>query len=450
MASFTIGAAPWPVGQSVSAYPAEAWPDSRSAPAGSATAVAVVSAANTASFTGLADNRRYVAYALGAGVRFSTFSARALSDRDRLTALEATAAVQEPAVVTGSVPALRAASRTGRALMMTNSPGNQDWTGVTYSDYDLIVLHDSTDTARLDAIKVASPSTLVLFYVDLLFAGVPGTDACLLDVAVARSNGWLATTNGTTEIPNPFNTALPQRLLDPGKPGVKEAMAAALAALTASSSAWDGVFLDDVNGDYGEGWTFIPTIQGYSTVTMWSYALQYALEYVKRFFPSLLLIGNLGGWDALPAEMDRIGLVLDGGFKERFAQDNARAVQSTTQIANEAASANKLTAAKKIYFAEVQNTDAVTDTQSVRYGLAAIQAMAEPGYWILGSATQGNYGAREPAITELGRDSGRPLSVFANASGLVSRTFRNYTVQANTTGGTLSGVPALTGVFTAR
>jgi hypothetical protein len=391
MASFTIGAAPWPVGQSVSAYPAEAWPDSRSAPAGSATAVAVVSAANTASFTGLADNRRYVAYALGAGVRFSTFSARALSDRDRLTALEAT-----------------------------------------------------------DAIKVASPSTLVLFYVDLLFAGVPGTDACLLDVAVARSNGWLATTNGTTEIPNPFNTALPQRLLDPGKPGVKEAMAAALAALTASSSAWDGVFLDDVNGDYGEGWTFIPTIQGYSTVTMWSYALQYALEYVKRFFPSLLLIGNLGGWDALPAEMDRIGLVLDGGFKERFAQDNARAVQSTTQIANEAASANKLTAAKKIYFAEVQNTDAVTDTQSVRYGLAAIQAMAEPGYWILGSATQGNYGAREPAITELGRDSGRPLSVFANASGLVSRTFRNYTVQANTTGGTLSGVPALTGVFTAR
>jgi hypothetical protein len=40
--------------------------------------------------------------------------------------------------------------------------------------------------------------------------------------------------------------------------------------------------------------------------------------------------------------------------------------------------------------------------------------------------------------------------VTANASGLVSRTYRNYTIQANTTSATLSGVAALTGVFTAR
>jgi hypothetical protein len=93
MASFTINAAPWPVGQPVNVYPAEAWPDPRATPYGAATTAAAVAAAGTVAFTGLDDNRRYVAYALGQGVRFGTATAGlqapvATPDRERIKALE--------------------------------------------------------------------------------------------------------------------------------------------------------------------------------------------------------------------------------------------------------------------------------------------------------------------------------------------------------------------------
>jgi hypothetical protein len=353
-------------------------------------------------------------------------------------------------VTAASTPKIRTTGRTGRALMSTNSIANQTWTAVTYTNYDLIVLNNSANTSRLATIKTASPTTLVLAYIDLLFAGVPGTDACMIDVSVARTNGWLATTNGTTEIVNPFAPASAQRLLDPGRPGVKEALTASMLTEFATDSRWDGLFLDDIN-PYGESWTAVPVISGYTTVTQWCYAIQHCIAYMKLAAPTKLLIGNMGDWEAVPTEQDRVAMAMDGGFKERFAQDNTRTAQTTTSISNELASVNKLTSAGKIYFGEVQNVNQSTDTQSMRYGLAAMLAMGEPGYWVLGSAQQGDYNAvPEPSITELGRDNGQPISVTANASGLVSRTYRNYTIQANTTSATLSGVAALTGVFTAR
>ena len=91
--SFTIQVAPWPVGQSVSAYPAEAWPDPTRSPSGSAHASGTVTSAGTVTFDDLADDRRYVAYALTTGVRFATSTAGPLvpssvPDRQRIGRLE--------------------------------------------------------------------------------------------------------------------------------------------------------------------------------------------------------------------------------------------------------------------------------------------------------------------------------------------------------------------------
>jgi hypothetical protein len=93
MASFTISVAPWPVGQVVGAYPIENWSDPLRAPSGAATASGTVTSTNTVLFDGLDDNRRYVAYALGQGVRFATSATGlqasvAVPDRERIKALE--------------------------------------------------------------------------------------------------------------------------------------------------------------------------------------------------------------------------------------------------------------------------------------------------------------------------------------------------------------------------
>jgi hypothetical protein len=69
VASFTVGGQRWADGTSVGAYPAAAWPDTTQAPSGSAVATAAV-AGGAVTFTGLSENVRYVAYAVGVGVRF--------------------------------------------------------------------------------------------------------------------------------------------------------------------------------------------------------------------------------------------------------------------------------------------------------------------------------------------------------------------------------------------
>jgi hypothetical protein len=69
VASHTISGQRWADGTTVSVYPAAAWPDPSQAPSGSAVTTAAV-AGGAVTFTGLAENVRYVAYAGGLGVRF--------------------------------------------------------------------------------------------------------------------------------------------------------------------------------------------------------------------------------------------------------------------------------------------------------------------------------------------------------------------------------------------
>jgi hypothetical protein len=104
VASFTISAAPWPAGQVVSVYPAEAWPDARSAPSGPSAASSAVTSAGTVAFSDLADKRRYVAYAAGQGVRFATATSGlqasvATPDRERIKLLEDASAAPAGATV---------------------------------------------------------------------------------------------------------------------------------------------------------------------------------------------------------------------------------------------------------------------------------------------------------------------------------------------------------------
>lgn len=85
MASHTISGQRWSDGTTVGVYPAAAWTNRSSAPAGSAVATAAVSG-GAVTFTNLADRVRYVAYAGGVGVTFmvphlNPMDARALRDR---------------------------------------------------------------------------------------------------------------------------------------------------------------------------------------------------------------------------------------------------------------------------------------------------------------------------------------------------------------------------------
>jgi hypothetical protein len=93
VAAFTISAAPWPVGTTVAVYPAQGWVDVTRAPSGPQVTSGVTTSGGTVSFTGLAEQARYVAWALGSGVRFGTATSGlqqlvALPDRERIKLLE--------------------------------------------------------------------------------------------------------------------------------------------------------------------------------------------------------------------------------------------------------------------------------------------------------------------------------------------------------------------------
>lgn len=360
------------------------------------------------------------------------------------------AAVADAAEANPVIPQLRTQDQTARVLHYTNALENQDWTNVVYSNYDIITLHDWSDDERLNLIKAASPETLVLAYSNFLFAGVPGADACLLDVAVVRAMDGLATTDGTAEIQNPSAPGN-QRLIDPGKPGVAELLASELAARFVANPLWDGVFLDDVNVAYAEGWTAIPVIHTYSNVTQWGYAIQHAMEVVKRANRGKLLIPNLGDWYDVPTQADRIALVCDGACMERFAQDNNRTAQSAAKTTNTVNSIKALTAANKIFYGIVQNVNKLTDTQSMKYALGYLHVVAKPGYFVLGTAEQGDYGDPEPPEPLLGVDIGRPVTV-AGTPGVTTdvRTLRKYLIRVNPNGAVVDGVAALTSIWTPR
>jgi hypothetical protein len=93
MASFTMGAVPWPAGTPVGAYAAQAWVNTQAQPSGGVLSSGVVTAAGTVSFAGLADQGRYVAWAAGTGIRFTLAPEGlqqpvAVPDRERIKALE--------------------------------------------------------------------------------------------------------------------------------------------------------------------------------------------------------------------------------------------------------------------------------------------------------------------------------------------------------------------------
>lgn len=93
MASFTLSVAPWPVGTVVPVYYAEGWTQPGQAPSGAAITTGTVTSANTVEFSGLTEKRRYVAYALGQGVRFTAPTASGvqegtIADRQRINDLE--------------------------------------------------------------------------------------------------------------------------------------------------------------------------------------------------------------------------------------------------------------------------------------------------------------------------------------------------------------------------
>jgi hypothetical protein len=90
VASFTVTTAPWPAGTLVSAYFNEAWVDPTRSPTGPVVASGTVTSSGTVVFSGLGQRRRYVAYALGQGVRFLVpdVARRATPDRQRIDDLE--------------------------------------------------------------------------------------------------------------------------------------------------------------------------------------------------------------------------------------------------------------------------------------------------------------------------------------------------------------------------
>lgn len=133
MASFTISVAPWPVGRTVSAYPIEAWADASRPPTGAPVSTGVVDAANTVVFGGLADRRRYVAYADGQGVRF--------------------------AVATSGLQTSVATPDRERIKMLEDAETGTGTTADTFEEYRIIMLSNGTVRAiPVDAVAPATPA----------------------------------------------------------------------------------------------------------------------------------------------------------------------------------------------------------------------------------------------------------------------------------------------------
>jgi hypothetical protein len=130
VASQTISGQRWADGTTVGVYPAAAWPDPSQAPSGSAVATAAV-AGGAVTFTGLAENVRYVAYAGGVGVGFvvpqldptDTRSLRQRVDElagDTLPAVAAKTPVYEEGVLVGD----RKINLVGGGVAVTDDSAN--------------------------------------------------------------------------------------------------------------------------------------------------------------------------------------------------------------------------------------------------------------------------------------------------------------------------------------
>jgi chitodextrinase len=107
MTEFVIQSAPWLPGTPVGAWPAETYPPGVPQPSGAAVASGTVDTSGVLALAGLAEQRRYVAFAQGRAVRFATPLERVgdgyRADRERIRALEA---AQPEGGSVGSMPAV--------------------------------------------------------------------------------------------------------------------------------------------------------------------------------------------------------------------------------------------------------------------------------------------------------------------------------------------------------
>jgi hypothetical protein len=215
--------------------------------------------------------------------------------------------------------------------------------------------------------KRARPNGRALFYADFGTAG-DGL-ATVLDLATARSKGWLATHDGA-EIDNPGGAG--SEVVDLGKPGVADAYVHALER-DWGKNGWDGVFADDVNAWFGL-WPD-ESIDGYAgPLDYWQRAVLPLLAHVHRRLAEDkhgVLVANAGEWPDHP-ELDSVFGVTDGALQEFFLVWGDGASLQPAELEHEYASLRAAVGRGKTYSAIVHRTD----EQGLRYAYCAAAIMA--------------------------------------------------------------------------
>jgi hypothetical protein len=215
--------------------------------------------------------------------------------------------------------------------------------------------------------KRARPNGRALFYADFGTAG-DGL-ATVLDLASARSKGWLATHDGV-EIDNPGGAG--SKVVDLGKPGVADAYVRALER-DWGKNGWDGVFADDVNAWFGL-WPG-ESIDGYAgPLDYWQRAVLPLLAHVHRRLVEDkhgVLVANVGEWPG-HSELDSVFGVADGALQEFFLVWGDGASLQPAEVEREYASLRAAVRQGRTYYAIVHRTD----VQGLRYAYCAAAIMA--------------------------------------------------------------------------
>lgn len=358
----------------------------------------------------------------------------------------------DPAVTTGWT-----GSVARRYLHMSNSPGaNQSWTPATSAlRHSAITLHGATaQPTDHNAIKTASATTDVGFYVDLGYADNGTGLQTVFTSAECRIQGWLAYDMGA-EFANPFGGD--SVMVDLGAPGVAEGAVKRIKqkfadAITAGSSqAFDFVFLDDVNIQFNDMVNANKVPDSYASVADYSArAVVPTLRYIAQAMWNdgvKFVIPNLGDWVNL-ADQDTAYGVARSGFNEqstngvpRVARSSGQLTQMYNNIRDAASKGNRI-------FLMTPLIDQ-NDSQTALYGWAYANIVGEPGTTYHAVAgPNGWYGYDSPQLTEHGYDLGAPLEGPQISGGLYSRRFTNYTVYANVSGSSVT-IPADSSTLTA-
>jgi hypothetical protein len=282
--------------------------------------------------------------------------------------------------------------------------------------------------------KQYQPNGHVLMYQDFGYAG--GGVNTVLTAADARARGFLAHHNGA-EIPNPWDGNPDHPLVDLGKPGVKEAYAAALQTKLAANP-WDGTFADDVNS-WSNLWANGQSIDGYTGYVDWEQrALFPLMQYVRANIRGELR-PNVGDWPN-HSELDAVLPYTSGANNEWFLTYNSAGGQTPAQIEHEYNSMRSAITQGKVYEGIVHRTD----VQGLKFAFCAAAIMGGDHPELVRVANQQNYGST--ALTwdpSMSTQIGSPSTAVSHSTGSVSwsRSFANgYTLTINTSTQTCSGL----------